>query len=105
MVDDVMTWLIEIGGKPILCQRKTDAMGKPLTERSGRHFDTSRHKVLGVSRSLAMKLPELLQIVDRQFVSCEIQQGIQQHRTMSGRQNKPIAIEPMRVRRTMSEEL
>ncbi len=48
-------------------------------------------------------LPELLEVFDAQSLSAadtrEVQQAVEQHAAMPGRQDKPVAIGPMRIGR------
>ena len=52
-------------GQVPLCHRKTHTMSKTLTKRSGRHFYPSGNGVLWMPRSPAVRLPKLLQIINR----------------------------------------
>ena len=58
---------------------------------------------LGVPRRLAAPLAELLQIVERDVVAGEVEQRVQQHRAVAGRQHEAIAIEPQRRARIVPE--
>ncbi len=49
-------------------------------------------------RRQAAPLPKVLELIQREIiVARQIQQAIEQHRTVSGRQNKAIPIRPLRV--------
>src|SRR5437867_5722559 len=68
-----------------------------LAERASRTFDARRFKKLGMSRRLAVQLPEAFDFFHRQVVSAQVQPGIQKHAAVSGRENKVVASNPTRL--------
>ena len=58
---------------------------------------------LGKPQRLAAPLAELLDVVQREVISGQVQQTVEQRRTMSGREHEEVAIEPMRVARVVLE--
>ncbi len=50
-----------------------------------------------------MQLTEVLQIVDRQIVAAQVQQGVDQHGAVAVGQDKTVAIGPLRVVRVVLE--
>ena len=97
MVDDVA----ELGGEHPLGQRHADRHAETLAQRAGGRLDADRMPVFGMARRLRAELPEALEIVDRQPVGAadarQIQQRIEQHRAVTGRQHEPVAVGPLRV--------
>ncbi len=82
-------------------------MAEALAERAGRHLDAGRdvHGVaLGVARRQRAPLAKLLDLVERNIIASEVQQAIQQHRPMPGRQDKAVSIKPPGVFRIMLQE-
>ncbi len=45
------------------------------------------------------ELTEILQLVNRQIVACQVQQTVEQHRGMAIRQHEAVAVGPERIRR------
>jgi len=76
-----------------------------VTQRTGRRFDARGVAKLRVTWSLRGKLPKVLQIADRYFVACQMQQRVQQHRAMPIGQHKAVAIRPERVNGIVTQML
>jgi len=74
-----------------------------LAERSGGRFDAGGIAVLGVARGLAVQLAEALQVIDRKVVAGEMQQSIDQHRTVAVGQHETVAIRPLRIGRIVPQ--
>jgi hypothetical protein len=55
-----------------------------------------------MTRGLASPLPELLEIADGKVVAGEVQEAVDQHRTMSSREDESISIHPMRILRVVA---
>ena len=91
----------EMGGEHPFRDRHPDRGSDALAERSGGRLHPERVAVFGVARGLRADLPKVLQIVDRQpFVAADagqIKQGVQQHRSVSSRQDEAVAVGPVRV--------
>jgi len=67
--------------------------------------EAGRVAKLGMSRRLALPLPELLQIIESEVVASEVENTVQQHRRVSGGQDETIAIEPARIRGIVAQVL
>ena len=107
--DHVSIVIDEIVAEPrihqTLGERHADGVGNALTERSGSRLHTGRVAVLGMPRRLRSPLPECFEFIQRHaFVARQVQERIQQHRAVTGRQHEAIAIRPCRVRRIEFEE-
>jgi hypothetical protein len=50
-----------------------------------------------------VQLAELLQVLDRQVVAGQVQQGVDQHRAMAVGQHEAVAIGPLRVARVVAQ--
>ncbi len=77
--------------------RHADRIGESLPERAGRDLHTWRVAALGMSRRFAAKLAELLDVVERNVVTGQMQQTVKQHRTVSGGEHEAVAIEPVGI--------
>ena len=97
MVDDL---LAELGGQHLLRQRHADRGGDALAERAGGGLDALGVEILGVARRQRSELAEMLDLVERHvLVAGEIQQRIEQHRAVAGREHEAVAVRPVRRRR------
>src|SRR4029077_12080415 len=92
---------------PARGQGHADAGSQALAERPRRGFHAAGPAVLGVARALAVELAELLEVVklDRRLAELlvlrvngldpgQVQQRIQQRRTMPGGEHEAIAVAP-----------
>ena len=78
-------------------QRHAHRVGETLSQRAGRGFYARRISVFRMAGRLGMKLAETLDFLHRQVVAGEVQQGINQHRTMSIGQHEPVAVHPFGI--------
>ena len=72
-------------------------IGNALAQGAGGGFHAHGVHVFGVARGLAAQLAELLQVVNRQAVAKQVQQGIDQHAAVAGGKHKAITIQPVGV--------
>src|SRR3546814_5587919 len=76
-----------------LGDRHADRGGNTLAERAGGRLDARQHEILGVAGAWAAQLPEVADVVHRRpRVAGEVQQRINQHRTMASRQDEAVAV-------------
>ena len=83
--------------------RHADRRRDALAERPGRRLHARRVTVLGMPRGHAAPLAEALQLVQRQVVAGQVQQRVEQHAAVPGRQHEPVAAGPVRVRRVVPQ--
>jgi hypothetical protein len=105
VVDYVVSRAIELGPESTLGNRHADRVGNALAERSGGGFNAGRVAVLRVPRGPAVQLAEVLQLLDRQVVTGQVQQGVDEHRAVAVGQHEAVAIGPGGVRRVVAEEI
>ena len=98
-----MSRLVELRGKMRRSNRHAHTLTKSLPERTGGHFDAGGQSIFRVSRRLAVELPEVLDVFKREIVARQMQQGIQQHRTMSARKDETVASRPLGVARIVPQ--
>ena len=101
VIDDIETRLVEFGSQQFFSQRHTDRIGNPLSQRTCRRIDTGRDMHFRMTRRSGMELAELADIIHGKIVTCQMQQCVLQHRTMSVGQNEAVTIEPARIGRIM----
>ena len=103
VVDHLVPGPVVLGGEERLGDREADAVGKALPERAGRQLDAGGDADLGVPRRDAAHLPELLQILDADVIAVQVQQRVEQRRTVPGREHEAVPVEPGRILRVEAE--
>jgi hypothetical protein len=74
-------------------------IGDALPQRPGRRLDARSLVGLGMPGRPAAPLPEGLQIVQAQVVAGQVEEAVEQHAAVSGRQHESVAVRPVRVTR------
>ena len=92
-------------GEPGFRHRHAHAVAETLAERTSSDFHARRVAAFRVTGRLAAPLAEPLQLVERQIVTGQMQQAVQQHRTVPRREHEAVAIEPVRIFRIVLQEL
>ena len=90
VVDEIIA---EGGVHDALAKREADAVGKALAERTGGRLDAGSVAVFRVAGGARAELAEMLDLIDVDIgVTGQIEQRIEQHRSMAGRQDEAVAI-------------
>ena len=97
MVDDPVALAVERRGEMRLGDRHPDRVADSLPERARRRLHAVGVAELGVSRRAASPLPELLQVLEGDVVSAQVQAAVQQHRRVAAREHEAVAIRPVRI--------
>ena len=97
VIHHVVAGPIECGGQPALRDCQSHRVPNTLTERTGGNFHPGHDAILGMARSAAPPLAEVLDVVHGKVVAGEEQHAVDQHARVSGRQDEPIAIGPFGV--------
>ena len=80
-----------------LGNRHADGIGNTLAERAGGGFDAGGMAVFRMAGRLGAELAELLDVLDGHIlVARQIEQRVEQHRAVAGRQDETIAVCPER---------
>ncbi|MBV6465850.1 MAG: hypothetical protein PGMFKBFP_01136 [Anaerolineales bacterium] len=79
------------------------AGGESLPERTGGHFHAGSQSVFGMAGRAAAPLTEVLQLVEREAVAGEMQERVEQHRTVSARKEEAVASRPFGVVRVVAQ--
>jgi hypothetical protein len=101
---------IEAIRQPARGDRHAGAVGTTLAKRPRRGLDPRGQVVLGMPRTPAVELPEALDVLERDGglaqalvigVHCphagEVKHRVEQHRSVTARQDEPVAVRPDRV--------
>ena len=72
-----------------------------LAQRTGRGFNSGSMTIFGMTRGQAALLAKVFQIIKSDLITTEMEQSIEQGRTMAGRKDETIAIRPGRILRIM----
>ena len=98
--------LAKAGGEVALGHGHADGGGQALTQRASGGLDARRGAVLGVARGLGAPLTEVLDLLHGHGLDAgQVQQGVDQHRAVTGRENEAVAIGPFRPGGVELEEL
>ena len=88
-----------------LGDRHADGIRQTLAERSGGRLDAGRVPVFGMAGGLGAELTEVPDLLDRHVLVAEqMKQRVEQHRSVSGRQDEAVAVGPCRVHRVELHE-
>ena len=102
VVDEIVA---ELGVEHALGEGHADGRGEPLAERPGGGLDAGRHEVLRVPRRLRVELAEALQLVEAHAGDArQMQERVEQHGAVPGRQDEAVAVRPARVGGIVFEE-
>ena len=72
-----------------------DAVGESLPQRPGRRLD-AEGRALGVPGRARAPLAEALELGQREVVAGQVQDGVQEHRPVAGREHEAVAVGPVR---------
>ena len=76
-----------------------DGVAEPLAQRAGGGLDADGVAVFGVPRGLRTPLAEVADVVEREVVARQVEQGVQQQRRVAAGEHEPVAIRPVGVSR------
>ena len=94
---------VELGGQQLLGQCHSHRIGDALAQGAGGGFNAGGDVHFWVTRRLAVQLTEFFDLVHRQVVTCQVQQGIDQHGAVSVGQHKAVTVWPQRVGRVVAQ--
>ena len=97
VIDDRGIGLVEARGKKALGHRHAHGIADALPERPCGDLDARCMSPLRMPRCPGVPLPEVADFVQREIISAEMQQAVQQHRRVAARQDEPVTVLPGRV--------
>ncbi|MNZ78871.1 hypothetical protein D3C78_974610 [compost metagenome] len=101
VVDDVMTFAVELRAHDFFGKGKTNGVGQTLAERTGGGLDAWGVTELRVARGAAVQLTEGLEVVDGDVIASQVQQRIDQHRAVTVGQHEAVTVSEVRVARAV----
>ncbi len=105
MINNGMARTVIAACQQLFGQRHAHGIGQALAQRAGCRLYTRRDAHFGMAGRDRVKLAKLPDLLQRQIVAAQMQQGIQQHGAMAVGQHKAVAIEPSRIGRVMGQML
>jgi hypothetical protein len=97
VVHDFIPRAIEPGSEEALCYGHTHAISEPLPQGPGGAFHTWGFTVFRMPWGFAFPLTEPSEFLDGQRISGEMEKGIEESGTMTGREHKAVSIRPRRI--------
>jgi hypothetical protein len=95
----------EARGQQPFRERHPDRVAQSLAQRSGRGLHSRRVSDLRVTGRDRAELAEPSDLVHRERVAREVQQRVEQHRAVAGREHEAVAVEPVRILGIVLQEL
>ncbi len=77
-----------------LAERHADAVGEALPQRAARDLDARGVPELGMARGPGVELAERLEVLDGEIEAGEVQERVEQHRAVAGREQEAVAPGP-----------
>ena len=96
----VVDQLVAIDGVQVpLGDRHADRHRQALAERPGGRLDAGQLEILRMAGARAAELAEVADVLDRRArVAGQVEQRVDQHRAVAGRQHEAVAVGPVRGR-------
>ena len=104
VVDDLETGTVVATGQIPFRHGQTHAVSETLAERSRRDFHPGRMSPLRMAGGMASPLPELSDLFERKVISRQVEEAIEEHRTMPSGQDKAVPVKPAGVRGVMFQK-
>ena len=101
VIDNVMARTVELRAHDFFGQGKAHSVGQALTQRASGGFNARRVAQLRVARGAAVQLAEVFQVVDRQVIAGQVQQRVDQHRTVAVGQHEAVTVSERRIARVV----
>ncbi len=105
MIDNLQPRTIELRGEHLFRKRHADRVGESLPERPGGRLDAERRLVLRMTRRTAAELPKILDLLQTERIPRQIQERVQQHRTVTVRKHEAVAVDPEGIARIVLEKV
>src|ERR1022692_4846324 len=105
MVDYRMSRPVERGRERPFRQGHADRIPDSLAQRAGRGLNAEMQVTFRMPRGVGTQLAKPADLLHRQWIPCEIEHEIQQHRGMAIRKHESIPVPPQRIARVVLQYL
>src|SRR6056297_2806269 len=105
MIHNFVVIFVELISQVCLSHGHTYPGSKTLPKRTSGCFYTRCHSILRVAGCNASELPEIFNLVQRNFITRQMEQRIEKHGAVACRENKTIAVRPLWIFWIVSQEL
>ena len=99
VVDDGMGVTVEARRENLLRDRHAHRVREALTERSGRRLDPGCVAVLRMARGHRVELAEIPDLFERQRIAGEVEECVDEHRTVTVGEHEAVAVRPRGIGR------
>ncbi len=103
VIDQIEARAIELGREQAFGERHADRVRQALPQRARRGLHARSQPVLRVTRRLRVQLPKALQLLHRQVVAGEVQERVEQHRTVPVGDDEAVAAGPIWIGRVVTQ--
>ncbi len=97
MIDQSMSRSVVARSELGFCDGHADGIGHPLSQRPGCDLNARRVSAFRMPGRLAAPLAELPNVIERERVAGQIQQAVEQRRSVPCREHEAITIDPIRI--------
>ena len=104
MAEDLMSRTVVARGQVGLGDGHAHPVAEALTERSRRSLDARSQPALGMAGRAASPLAELLDLLERQIVTCKMEHTVDQHGGVACGKDEAISVRPRGIVRIMLQE-
>ena len=104
VIDELPAGAVEAVRQEALGDRHADRVCESLPERAGRDLDARGVSALGVPGRARPPLAELLEVVEAEVVTAQVQQRVLQHARVAGAQHEAVAAGPGGVPRVDAQK-
>ncbi len=104
MLEELVPGPVVARGEVGLTQGHSERVADALPERAGRCFDAVGDVALRMARSLAPPLPEPFDLIEREIVARQMEQRVEERRSVPRGENEAVAIPPAWVLRVVTKK-
>lgn len=103
MVDHLVSGTVEPRPEMGLRNGRPDRVRDTLAERPSRRLNADGHVAFRMARRSTTPLTKRFDVVQRQVVARQVEERIQEHGAVPGREHEAITVWPARIQRVVSE--
>src|SRR5271157_1987542 len=103
VIKEIVAVPVELRSQPALRDGEADRVADSLAERAGGGLDSRRKAVLGVSWRLRVPLAKAFDLIQREVVASQVEQGIKQHGRVAVGEDESVASGPVGITRVVPQ--